>query len=244
MPNYKITIQYDGTSFYGWQSQPSGNTIQDYIFESILKVTKEEVNLIGSGRTDSGVHAFGQVANFRLSDSIDRFKFRHSINSILPSSIFIKSLELVDDEFHARFDAKRRNYLYFVSKDKSPFYGKYSYKFPQVFKKNVSELNTLSKILLGTNDFTSFCKAKTETSNKICVINNIHWRLSKELLIFYIESNRFLHGMVRSIVGTIFIGAQKDNGFEYLKDVVKLRDRNAAGESVPAKGLFLNSVHY
>ena len=110
MPNYKISIQYDGSDFFGWQSQPNGNTIQDELVKAISQITGENVNLIGSGRTDSGVHALGQVANFRIPKSIDEFKFNNSLNSILPSAISIKTIEQVTDNFHSRFDAKKRIY--------------------------------------------------------------------------------------------------------------------------------------
>jgi len=161
MPNYKIIVQYDGTNFFGWQSQPQGNTIQNEITKAIFQITRENINLIGSGRTDSGVHALGQVANFRITSTLEEKKFIHSLNSILPSAISIKDINPVNNDFHARFDAKKRSYIYLISKQKSPFYGSYSYHYPFANKIDVTKLKLLSGVLVGDNNFTSFSKPGT-----------------------------------------------------------------------------------
>ena len=178
MPNYKITIQYDGTDFFGWQSQPDGNTVQDNLLKVISQITQEKVNLIGSGRTDSGVHALGQVANFRIMNKFDEYKFLHALNSLTPSTISVSDIKLVDDEFHSRFDAKKRSYIYLTSKKNSPFLDKFSYKYPYANKIRINNLKKISTALIGKHDFTSFCKTKTDTENKICNIYNISWRVS------------------------------------------------------------------
>lgn len=243
MFNYKLIVQYDGTDFYGWQSQPSGNTIQDEISKSILKLTGEEVGIIGSGRTDSGVHALGQVANFKISKSLDTHKFLHSLNSLLPNSIAVKSIDSVSEDFHSRFDAIQRSYLYLISREKSPFYWRYSYQNRTIDFSHIGRLNEISRSLLGEHDFTSFCKTQTDTENKICQVYDIHWRKQNDLILFYISANRFLHGMVRTIVGTI-LKSMKESGSDTIQEVLLSKDRNAAGESVPAKGLFLFKVKY
>lgn len=244
MPNYKISIQYDGTDYFGWQSQPNGNTIQDVLVKAIQKISQQDVNLIGSGRTDSGVHSLGQIANFRLNEIVDERKFQNSLNSILPPSISISKLELVDENFHARFDAKKRSYIYLINQNKSPFYNKYTYQCSYFSKLDIAELRTLSKSLLGEHDFTSFCRANTDTQNKNCNIFEIGWKNSNNLLIFKIEANRFLHGMVRTIVGSLLLAALKNKEPEYLLDVLERKNRNSAGEAAPAKGLFLYKVKY
>jgi len=244
MSNYKISIQYDGTQFFGWQSQPNGKTIQDYISKSIYKITQEKINLIGSGRTDSGVHSLGQVANFHLNNKIDEYKFKHSLNSILPPSISIDEVAMVPDEFHARFDAKSRIYYYLIRKNKSPFYDKYSYLNPFSDEIDVLNLNLLSNILIGKHDFSSFCKAKTDTTNKICIINEIFWKETYGFLVFKVEANRFLHGMVRTIVGTLLFIDKKKKSKDYLKQVLVAKNRQKASEASPAKGLFLYKVKY
>ena len=244
MPNYKICIQYDGSDYFGWQAQPSGRTIQDNIVKSIDQITHQKVNLIGSGRTDSGVHAFGQVANFKLNSEIDEYKFRKSLNSLLPKDISIKSIEKVDDNFHARFDAKKRIYLYFINQDKSPFYSKYTYNYPYFSTINIDHLKSLSETLVGENDYTSFCKTNTDTENKICNIFAINWKQTNDLLIFRIEANRFLHGMVRTIVGTLLSLSLKAETPEILEKIILDKTRISAGESAPARGLFLFKVKY
>ncbi len=230
MPNYKISVQYDGSDFFGWQSQPNGNTIQDELTRAIAQITNENVNLIGSGRTDSGVHALGQVANFRIPNSIDEYQFQHSINSILPSTISIRHVESVSDDFHSRFDAKKRSYIYLINKYKSPFFDKYSYQYPHVKKIDVSKLKLLSEVLVGEHNFTSFCKTKTDTENKVCYVHDISWKLTLNLLIFRIEADRFLHGMVRTILGTLLFSNLHNKSKNYLTEVLEMKNRKVAGE--------------
>jgi tRNA pseudouridine38-40 synthase len=240
--NFKLTIQYDGTNYSGWQIQKNAPTIQQTISDSIKIILKEEINLIGSGRTDSGVHALGQVANFISSKEIELHKFRHSLNAILPGDIAIKQIEEVSEEFHARFSAVKRSYFYFISKGKSPFYENYSYRFPG--KPELEQLKEISKIFVGEKDFTSFTKKNSEIENKTCNVTFAHWRETKELLIFHIEANRFLHGMVRAIVGTILRTATENYDSGYIKNIFEQKDRQSAWEAVPAKGLFLYKVTY
>jgi tRNA pseudouridine38-40 synthase len=244
MPNYKISIQYDGSDFFGWQSQPNGNTIQDELTKAIFQITSENVNLIGSGRTDSGVHALGQVANFKISNIIEEYKFKHSLNSILPPAISIKTIKQVNDDFHSRFDAKKRSYIYFIRSDKNPFFDKYSYHYPHAKRIDISNLKSLSRVLVGEHNFTSFCKTKTDTENKVCNVNDLNWRIIQDLLIMRVEADRFLHGMVRTIVGTLLFASLHNKSKDYLIKVLEKKDREVAGESVPAKGLFLNKVKY
>jgi len=240
--NYKLTIQYDGTHYSGWQIQKNAPTVQQTILDTIKILLKEDVNLIGSGRTDSGVHALGQVANFISESEINIYKFQHSLNSILPPDISIKKIEEVPNEFHARFSALTRSYFYFISKSKSPFFNKYSYSFPG--KLDVNKLKLLSRTFIGENDFTSFAKKNSEIENKKCKVISADWRETKDLLIFHIEANRFLHGMVRAIVGTIIRAASDDFNSNYIQNIFEKRNRQSAWEAVPAKGLFLFKVTY
>lgn len=244
MPNYKITVKYDGTSFYGWQSQPEGNTIQDEITNAIQQISQEKITLMGSGRTDAGVHAIGQVANFHLSKEILTYKFQHSLNCILPKSISILNMEICNENFNARFDAKKRTYSYLISKNKNPFYENFAYNYPQIRNINFDDLKILSKKIIGEYDFTSFCKINTETENKICNVQNCNWRETKDFLIFKISANRFLHGMVRTIVGTLLSAAYNKNDENYIEEILKSKNRTLAGEAVPAKGLYLYKVEY
>ena len=242
MNNYKLIIQYDGTKYCGWQIQENAVTVQEKITDAIKTILSEDINLIGSGRTDSGVHAMGQTANFRCEQEIDIYRFKHSLNSILPFDISILSMEKVDVDFHARFDAKKRSYIYLCTKFKSPFFLNYAYHYhDQII---IERLNHISKILFGEHDFTSFSRKNSETENKVCTIHSAHWKETNGLIIFYIEADRFLHGMVRTIVGTVLKSAKKNTSDNYINEILNSKNREAAGEAAPAKGLFLFKVKY
>jgi len=242
MFNYKITIQYEGTNYAGWQIQENAITVQEVISYSIEKIIQEKINLIGAGRTDAGVHALGQVANFVIGKELDLYKFKYSLNSILPSDISITNIESVEEKFHSRFSAKKRSYIYLISNQKSPFYNRYAHTlFSEI---NPDKLNALASTLMGIQDFTSFSKVDTEVQNKICEVYEARWRSQKNFFIFYIEANRFLYGMVRAIVGTLLKSYSATDGIQHLKSVISQKDRNAAADAVPAKGLFLYKVKY
>ncbi|PKL84113.1 MAG: tRNA pseudouridine(38-40) synthase TruA [Ignavibacteriae bacterium HGW-Ignavibacteriae-3] len=244
MYNYIIDIQYDGTNYAGWQIQRNAPTVQQKIVDAIEVITKEKINLIGSGRTDSGVHALGQVANFRTEIEIDIYKFQYSLNSILPEDISVVKMKQADEKFHSRFDARSRSYLYLFNHNKSPFYYKYAYYYPPVTKINFKELNRISQSLLGVHDFSSLSKKNDEIDDKTCDISEIWWRKGKDISTFYITANRFLHGMVRTIVGTLLHAAENNFDEKYLMEVLDQKNREAAAESIPAKGLFLFKVRY
>lgn len=244
MNNYKLNISYDGTDFAGWQIQKNSDSVQQTIVNAIEIIIKEKINLIGSGRTDAGVHAIGQVANFKTEKLIDIGKFNYSLNALLPKSISVNNIEMVDESFHSRFDAKSRSYIFLFTHNKSPFFEKYSYLFPPIKNFDINYLNNISKYLLGEHDFTSFSKKNDEIENKNCNISEIHWRRTTDKTIFYITANRFLHGMVRTIVGTLIYSAAKNLDGDYIQKIINEKDRTKAEESVPAKGLFLFKVRY
>ncbi|MCF8262182.1 MAG: tRNA pseudouridine(38-40) synthase TruA [Melioribacteraceae bacterium] len=244
MPNYKLLIEYDGTDFAGWQEQPDAPTIQSEIKSAIQKITQQKINLIGSGRTDSGVHAKGQVANFRIDRKLDTYRFPHAVNSLIPPSISIRSFEEVEQDFHARFDAKKRTYLYIFSRKKSAFYNRYSFLNKEVFDMNINNLRDVSGLFVGKHDFTSFSKKNTEVNNKICAIEKIRWIPRSDRIYFFISADRYLHGMVRTIIGTLLKSIKESDSKNYIHKIFELKDRNVAGESVPSNGLFLYKVEY
>ena len=241
MKNYKLKIQYDGTNYAGWQIQKNAVTVQEKIEDAIKILTKENINLIASGRTDAGVHALGQVANFRYEKELNLYKFLHSLNSMLPSDIAIVEINETEEKFHSRFDAKLRSYLYLICKIKSPFYGRFSIRKNNL---DVDRLNYLSNEILGTKDFTSFCRKNSDVENKVCCVKSIHWRETKEFFLFNISADRFLHGMVRTIIGTLFYASEKKMDRDFIDKIFRKKNRESAAEAVPAKGLFLYKVKY
>jgi tRNA pseudouridine38-40 synthase len=220
--NYKLTIQYDGTQYAGWQIQENAISVQGTITDAIKVIHKKDVNLIGAGRTDSGVHALGQVANFTTENEIEPFRFQHSLNSILPNDISIINTEEVDESFHSRFDANS------IIKDNL----------------DVELLNRLSDVFVSENDYTSYCRKNTEVKNKLCKVNFIRWRETKSFYLFFISADRFLHGMVRTIVGTLFNVAEQNGEVKMIQTIFDKKNRESAGEAVPAKGLILYKIKY
>ncbi len=204
MANIKLIIQYEGTNYIGWQKQPKGNSIQGGEIEKAIKqITGEEINLIGSGRTDSGVHAIGQVANFHTNSSIPPDRFMYALNSKLPEDISIVKSEKVAEDFHARYDAigKRYKYLIYNHPIRNPLYRRFAHHV--FYPLDYREMEEGLRYFVGTHDFASFM---TSNSNVDSTIRNIHNAfLSKEgdLIAFSIEGNGFLYNMVRIIIGTL-----------------------------------------
>ena len=244
MKNYRLLIQYDGTNYAGWQRQPNAPTIQQLIEDKVQTITHEKINLIGSGRTDSGVHALGQVGNFQIEKELVIGKFQHSLNSILPKDISIVKTEEVNLEFHSRFDAKKRSYLYIIETAKSPFYDRFVYNYPPIEELSILKLNEISDQFLGDHDFTSFSKKNSDTKNKNCDISFCRWWKNKKFFFFRIDGNRFLHGMVRAIIGTVLEIVENEQSTQTIQDIMKTKNRNSAGRAVPSTGLFLYKVTY
>ncbi|CCQ93516.1 tRNA pseudouridine synthase A [[Clostridium] ultunense Esp] len=244
MVNIKLTIQYDGTSYCGWQKQKNGNSIQEEIERAIKLITGERVNLIGSGRTDSGVHAKGQVANF-LTDSnipVDRFKF--ALNSKLPRDISIIDSRRVDEKFHSRFDAIRKRYQYIIynKKIRNPLYRNFAYHVPYFL--NYKEMEEATKYFLGSHDFSSFMASNSNVKTTIRTIYTFTIKRTGDLIIFSIEGNGFLYNMVRIIIGTLVeigSGKLKSDSIPY---IIHSKNREAAGYTAPPEGLYLEKVFY
>lgn len=244
MKNIKITIQYDGKNYAGWQSQKNANSIQVTLEKAIKNVTGEKVNLIGSGRTDAGVHSLGQVANFRTNSSIAINRYRNALNNNLPDDIRIIGAEEVDFEFHSRFDAisKRYKYVIYNRPVLNPINRDYSY---HVIKKlNMEEIQASLGHFVGSHDFQSFMAAKSKIHTGVRTISNIEIRKKDELIEIIFEGKSFLRHMIRIIVGTlIYIGHGKIKK-EDIPMIIKSKNRRIAGPTAPAQGLFLERVYY
>ena len=244
MINIKITITYDGNNFCGWQIQPNVRTVQGEIDKALFGIYGENFKIYGAGRTDAGVHALGQVANFKLPFlKMPINKINCALNDHLPRDIRITSSEEVSENFNARASAKWREYMYVINNDEifSPFSDKYAW----FYRKNIIDenlINEYAKELLGEHDFTSFCATSDENDSKNRFIDRAYAVRKKDNIYFIIRGNAFLHNMVRIIVGTL-IHAQKINlPVGGIKDILLLKDRKKAFVTAPARGLYFRKV--
>jgi len=244
MRNIKLTISYDGTAYKGWQSQANGRTVQDQIEKAIKKVFGKKHTLYGASRTDSGVHAKCQAANFKTTNPIPLKKIAHALNAYLDEDIAVVKAEEAGRSFHARFDARGKHYRYQVllNPHRDPFEEKYSWRVP--YKLNVPRMRREAKVLLGRHDFKAFQAADKRERSSTRRITRLDIKKRKDHLVLDIEGDGFLYNMVRNIVGTLV-----DIGRGYLpeasmKTILKSRDRRKAGPTAPAKGLFLIKVKY
>jgi len=248
MINIKLTLEYEGTRYYGWQRQKSLLSIQGILEEKISQITQEKIILNGSGRTDAGVHALGQVANFTTNSSISLVELPFILNRMLPLDIRIKKAERVDDNFHARHSAVSKIYHYYVlnsnlNNNYLPiFLRNYVYC---VYKNiNLEEMKKASKFLQGEHDFTSFACSGSRIRNWKRTIKDINIIKKGNIFCFHLEADAFLYKMVRTIVGTL-LGVGKGNiNYLEIKKILEAKNRKMAGKTVPAKGLFLMKVNY
>lgn len=239
---YFIDLAYDGTRYHGWQTQKNASSVQETLDQALCLILGETVETVGSGRTDTRVHALQQVAHFDVSRKIQAEKIRDRLNSYLPGDIAIRHIWEVKPDAHARFDAVRRCYEYRISRIKDPFLIQRAFYFRS--KIDLERMNEAAGILINTRNFQSFSRVKTEVNHFICEVYDAVWEKAGEMIIFSICADRFLRGMVRALVGTMLdIGTGK-TGIDDLNKIILQRDRKAAGRAVPAHGLYLKSVRY
>ncbi len=244
MFNIKITIQYDGTNFYGWQIQPNLRTIQGEIYKAVEKVYYKKSTIYGCGRTDAGVHALGQVANFKVEKMLVPIERVHiALNSCLPKDIRIIKAELMPDDFNSRASATFREYIYAIynADISSPFYEKYAW----FYRKNIINeelINKYSEYLLGEHNFTSFCSTEDENDSKYRYIERAYAIRKKDFVYFIIRGNAFLHNMVRIIVGTLIEGQRKKEPLDFIKEIIKKENRAEAFITAPPYGLYFRKA--
>ena len=251
MRNIKLTIEYDGTNYSGWQSQNNSVAIQDEIQKAIKKLTGEDCLLIGSGRTDAGVHALGQVANFKTSSKIPADKFSYALNSFLPEDIVIKKSEEVSLDFHAQYSAKGKKYMYLIYNSTRPsaLLRDRAYFVPQ--KLDVDAMKKAAECFIGTHDFSAFRATGGSAKTSVRTINNVSLDVCynqldacHNLIKFEIAGNGFLYNMVRIIAGTLVeIGIGK-LPWDSVPGIIESRERKRAGRTVPPHGLYLVEVRY
>ena len=244
MRNIKLTIEYDGTNYHGWQIQPNAITIQAAVQDALAKITKTQTQIIGAGRTDTGVHAAGQVANFHTLSQMPTIAFQKALNATLPRDIVIIDAEEVSPDFHARFSAVSRTYRYTILNRAYPsaLLRNSTYFFPEPI--DVRGGNAACRSLVGVRDFSSFQRSGSERINPTCEIYKCRCWREEDLVYFEIEADAFLRGMVRAIVGTILKLHDREDRVDQLHKILNARDRSAASASAPPHGLSLLSVKY
>jgi len=249
MPRIKLTIEYDGTSYCGWQLQKKDKTVQGEIEKALNVIFKKKVNIIASGRTDAGVHAYNQIAHCDIPSLKDEKnpeqeirKIQSSINGLIDNDIVIKEIEQCSADFHARFDAKKRLYRYYISKRPTAINRKFTWYISNPL--NFTLMQKAAKELISLQEFKTFCKTGNDVKTYKCTIFRTRWYLESGLWVFEIQANRFLYGMVRAIVGLLVQLAQgKINYKEYLQ-IINSQDRSKVKHTAPAHGLFLEEIIY
>lgn len=245
MRNIKLTIEYDGKEFNGWQKQPNKLNIQGTIEKVISDITKEEIELIGSGRTDAGVHALGQVANFKTNSNIPIDKFAIAINSRLKKSIVIKKAEEVPDRFHSRYNCKQKTYRYVINNSEtgSAIYRNLEYNIKMPL--DVNKMQEAANYFVGEHDFAGFKASGTSSKSSVRTIYSAKViDAGNEKIYIELTGNGFLYNMVRIISGTLVdVGCGKIKP-EEIKNIIESKNRNLAGKTLPPQGLYLVNVEY
>lgn len=242
--NIKLTLEYDGTRYQGWQIQPRGETIQGVLEKALCTIAGEPVRVTGSGRTDAGVHALGQTANFFMDQVPDPHRLERAINALTPPDITVKSSEFVPDSFDARRDGRSRVYAYRILNRSapSPFHSRYAWHVHHEL--DVPAMRGALAGLEGKHDFSAFRAAGCDAANPVRTVYRVGFEQSDDLLVLNIEATAFLRHMVRNIVGTLVEVGRSQRTLQSFHELLGNRDRTKAGPKAPARGLFLMKVRY
>lgn len=245
MKKYKCTVAYDGTAYAGFQIQINALTIQEEIEKALFKIHKEQiVKITASGRTDSGVHAKGQVFHFESPLLIPEDNWTKALNTLLNEGIRILATEEVESDFHARFDVLKKEYRYFIHahKEEDPFRRLYTHHFP--YKLSIQKIQDAASLFIGKHDFTAFTSSSSAKEDKVRTIYRLDCLQKENEIILSCEGNGFLHNMVRIIVGTLLEAGQGKRSLVQIEEALKSKERRLAGKTAPAHGLFLWKVMY
>jgi tRNA pseudouridine38-40 synthase len=243
MARYFIELQYDGAAYFGWQRQPDAVTVEGTIEEKLSMLLRVPTEIVGAGRTDTGVNASFYTAHFDCDKEIDCQQLRYKLNNVLPEDIAIMSIYEVDSTLHARFDAKEREYTYFLTPHKSLFRRYSAWHFTADI--DVEQMNRAASKLLEYEDFTSFAKLNSNNKTNICHISYAAWIVESDgTLRFTIRANRFLRNMVRAIVGTLVDVGRGKYSVEEFEDIIASKNLSRCSAGAPACGLFLSDVKY
>ena len=239
---YFLEISYNGSTFHGWQIQPNAVSVQETIEGALKILLREEIKIVGAGRTDTGVHARHMCAHFDYKKDFGLVELKNNLNSFLNKEIYINDIYRVEDETHARFSAISREYEYYISLKKNVFNYKTTHLIQQDL--NIEKMKQALLIIKDYEDFEAFSKSNTDVKTYLCNIMSCSLVKKENIIIFKIKANRFLRNMVRAIMGTILeIGLEKIS-LEELRTILKSKDRSKAGPSMPAHALFLTKVEY
>lgn len=238
---YFIELEYNGKNYHGWQCQPNVSTIQGEMNKCLTTLLKQNINIVGASRTDTGVNARKMFAHFDLDNKILTEDLLYKINNFLGEDIFVSRIFLVPDNMHARFSANSRTYKYYISTIKNPFNSECYIYYRDL---DIDLMNQASNYLLNKKDFTSFSKLHTQTKNNYCNISKAIWEKEGNDIVFTIIADRFLRNMVRAIVGTLILVGERKALPNKIKHILSKKNRSLAGASVPAKGLFLTNISY
>ena len=244
MVNIKLTIEYDGTNYHGWQRQNNAKTIQETIEKAIRGLTGEEIDLIGSSRTDYGVHAYGIAANFITHSKIPGDRFSYALNRLLPDDIVIRKSEEVSMDFHSRYMAKGKRYRYLIYNSKFPSAILRNRAYHMSYDLDTQKMEKASLYLLGTHDFSAFKASGSSVKTSVRTITSVSLKKNEDIITFEIAGDGFLYNMVRIIVGTLVdVGMERiDPGS--IPYILESLDRKKAGRTAPAMGLYLVEVYY
>ena len=238
-----IQLSYNGTNYHGWQIQPNATSVQETLTNALGVILNDKnITIMGAGRTDTGVHASQMFAHFDYENEIDSKTIVHKLNSFLPKDIAVSNIILVDENAHARFDAKQRTYGYKINLTKNVFLDQLSWYYNKEL--DVDAMNDAARLLIEFIDFQCFSKVHTDVNTFNCRISQAFWKKENDQLIFTISADRFLRNMVRSIVGTlVYVGLGKISKADF-QTIIESKDRKKAGFSVPACGLYLTEIKY
>ena len=242
---YKLTIEYDGTPFCGWQRQQGQLTVQEVLEDALKTALRQGVELTGSGRTDTGVHALGQVAHFDTDSAVDVYRLRESLNALVrPNPVSVREIEPVPDTFHARFSAKQRAYIYRIQNTRFPPALKYNRVWWYVHPLDENKMQQAANLLIGKHDLSTFRAAGCQAKSPIKTIDEIEVRRLDEEVQVEIKARSFLYHQVRNIVGSlVYVGSGKWTLSDF-ESAFKACDRTRGGETAPANGLYFMSVEY
>ncbi|MCL3781258.1 tRNA pseudouridine(38-40) synthase TruA [Prolixibacteraceae bacterium JC049] len=242
LKRYFIQLAYNGKNYHGWQIQPNAISVQEELNKALTVLLKNDINVVGAGRTDTGVHASFFVAHFETDATFDPKQLTYKLNRFIRGQVSVEQIFEVDSEMHARFSALSRSYKYFISKKNNPFSSELAYHHRVPL--DVEKMNEAGKILFDYIDFTSFSRLHTDVKTNNCRIDKVQWTEDGDFLVFEIKADRFLRNMVRAIVGTLIQVGEGKCTIEDFRKIIEDKNRGRAGASAPGNALFLTDIEY